>query len=124
MTPVVRDADRKGIRAIAAEVKELAARARDKKLMPEEMMNGTFSVSNLGMYGITEFAAVINPPEGCILAVGTLRNEPVVQDGAIVPGLRMKVTLSCDHRVVDGAIGAEWLAAFKKRIESPVLLLL
>ena len=76
------------------------------------------------MYGIEEFSAVINPPEGCILAVGTLRDEPVVKDGQIVPGKRMRVTLSCDHRVVDGAIGAEWLAAFKRIAESPVLMLL
>ena len=124
VTPVLRDADQKGIREIAAEVKELAEKARNKKLTLEEMQNGTFSVSNLGMYGIEEFSAVINPPEGCILAVGTLRDEPVVKDGQIVPGKRMRVTLSCDHRVVDGAIGAEWLAAFKRIAESPVLMLL
>ncbi|MEZ4336682.1 MAG: dihydrolipoamide acetyltransferase family protein [Sandaracinaceae bacterium] len=124
VTPVVRDADRKGIRAIGAEVRDLAKRARDKKLSPEEMTNGTFSLSNLGMFGIEEFAAVINPPEGCILAVGAVRDEPVVQGGAVVPGKRMKATLSCDHRVVDGALGAEWLAAFKKVIEQPVLMLL
>ena len=124
VTPVIRDADRKGIRAIGAEVRDLAKRARDKKLSPEEMTNGTFSLSNLGMFGIEEFAAVINPPEGCILAVGAVRDEPVVQGGAVVPGKRMKATLSCDHRVVDGALGAEWLAAFKKVIEQPVLMLL
>ncbi len=123
VTPVVRDADLKSIREISAEVRELAGRARDKKLAPDEMMNGTFSVSNLGMYGIEEFAAVINPPEGCILAVGTLREEPVVKGGQIVPGQRMRVTLSCDHRVVDGALGAQWLAAFKKIIEQPILML-
>ncbi len=124
VTPVVRDADHKGVRAIALEVRELASRARDKRLMPEEMMNGTFSVSNLGMYGIEEFAAVINPPEGCILAVGAVRSEPVVVDGAVTVGQRMRVTLSCDHRVVDGSIGAQWLAAFRKAIEQPVLMLL
>ncbi|MCB9593709.1 MAG: pyruvate dehydrogenase complex dihydrolipoamide acetyltransferase [Sandaracinaceae bacterium] len=124
VTPVVRDADRKGIREIAREVRELAGRARDKKLTPEEMTNGTFSLSNLGMYGIEEFAAVINPPEGCILAVGAVRDEPVVVGGAVVAGKRMKATLSCDHRVVDGAVGAQWLAAFKKAIEQPVLMLL
>lgn len=124
VTPVLRDADQKGIREIAREVKELAEKARNKKLTLEEMQNGTFSVSNLGMYGIEEFSAVINPPEGCILAVGTLREEPVVKNGAIAPGKRMRVTLSCDHRVVDGAVGAEWLAAFKRIIESPVLMLM
>lgn len=124
VTPVVRDADRKGLREIAREVRELAGRARDKKLAPEEMMNGTFSVSNLGMFGVESFAAVINPPEGMILAVGTLRREPVVRGDEIVPGQRMRVTLSCDHRVVDGALGARWLAAFQKILEQPVLMLL
>ncbi|MGE0790746.1 MAG: pyruvate dehydrogenase complex dihydrolipoamide acetyltransferase [Sandaracinaceae bacterium] len=124
VTPVVRDADQKGIRAISAEVRELAGRARNKKLTPEEMTNGTFSISNLGMYGIEEFSAVINPPEGCILAVGTLREEPVVKDGAIAIGQRMRVTLSCDHRVVDGALGARWLAAFRELVEHPVLMLI
>ena len=124
VTPVVRDADRKSVREIALEVRELAGRARKKRLMPEEMMNGTFSVSNLGMYGIEHFSAVINPPEGCILAVGAVRSEPVVVGGAIAPGKRMKVTLSCDHRVVDGAVGATWLGAFRALIEQPLLLLL
>lgn len=124
VTPVVRDADRKSLREIAAEVRELAGRARNKKLKPEEMMDGTFSLSNLGMYGIEEFSAVINPPEGMILAVGAVRKEPVLQDGAVVPGTRMRATLSCDHRVVDGALGAEWLAAFKKLIERPTLMLI
>jgi pyruvate dehydrogenase E2 component (dihydrolipoamide acetyltransferase) len=124
MTPVVRDADRKGVAEIADEVKELAARAREKKLQPEEMSNGTFSISNLGMFGIEEFAAVINPPEGAILAVGTVRHEPVIADGAIVPGRRMRFTMSCDHRVVDGATGAKFLAAFKRIVESPFTMLL
>jgi pyruvate dehydrogenase E2 component (dihydrolipoamide acetyltransferase) len=124
MTPVIRDADRKGIAQIADEVRELAARARDKKLQPEEMTNGTFSVSNLGMFGIEEFAAVINPPEGAILAVGALRTEPVVADGSIVPGRRMRFTMSCDHRVVDGATGAKFMAAFKRIVESPLNMLL
>jgi len=124
MTPVLRDADRKGIVQISDEVRALAARARDRKLQPEEMSNGTFSVSNLGMFGIEEFAAVINPPEAAILAVGTLRNEPVVLDGAIVPGRRMRFTMSCDHRVVDGATGAKFMAAFKRIVESPLNLLL
>jgi pyruvate dehydrogenase E2 component (dihydrolipoamide acetyltransferase) len=124
VTPVVRDADRKGVREIAREVRELAGKARSKKLTPEEMTNGTFSLSNLGMYGIEEFAAVINPPEGVILAVGAVRDEPVVKGGQIVAGKRMKVTLSCDHRVVDGALGARWLAVFKTIVEQPVLMLL
>ncbi|MFW2388900.1 MAG: pyruvate dehydrogenase complex dihydrolipoamide acetyltransferase [Polyangiales bacterium] len=124
MTPVLRDADRKGIAQINEEVRELAERARDKKLQPEEMSNGTFSISNLGMFGIEEFSAVINPPEGAILAVGTIRNEPVVEDGAIVPGRRMRFTMSCDHRIIDGATGARFMAAFKKIVESPVSMLL
>ena len=124
MTPVVRDADRKGVAQIADEVRELAGRARDKKLQPEEMTNGTFSISNLGMFGIEEFTAVINPPEGAILAVGTIRNEPVVEDGAIVPGRRMRFTMSCDHRIIDGATGAKFMAAFKRIVEEPLTLLL
>ena len=99
-------------------------RAREKKLQPEEMVDGTFSITNLGMFGIEEFAAVINPPEGAILAVGTLRAEPVVQAGVIVPGRRMRFTMSCDHRVIDGATGARFLAAFKRIVENPLTMLL
>jgi pyruvate dehydrogenase E2 component (dihydrolipoamide acetyltransferase) len=124
VTPVVRDADRKGVLAIARDVKELAEKARSKKLKPEEMMNGTFSVSNLGMFGIEEFGAVINPPEGAILAVGALRDEVGVVDGQVAPVKRMKVTMSCDHRVVDGALGARWLAELKKLLENPMGMLL
>jgi pyruvate dehydrogenase E2 component (dihydrolipoamide acetyltransferase) len=124
MTPVVRDADRKGVMQIAEEVRDLAARARDKKLQLEEMTNGTFSISNLGMFGIEEFTAVINPPEGAILAVGTIRDEPVVEDGAIVPGKRMRFTMSCDHRVIDGATGARFMAALKTLLEAPSNMLL
>ena len=124
MTPVLRDADRKGIAQIAGEVRELAERARDKKLQPEDMSNGTFSISNLGMFGIEAFTAVINPPEGAILAVGTIRDEPVVADGGIVPGRRMRFTLSCDHRLIDGATGAKFMAAFKRIVESPLNMLL
>ncbi len=124
MTPVIRDADRKGVMQIAEEVRDLAARARDKKLQLEEMTNGTFSISNLGMFGIEEFTAVINPPEGAILAVGTIRNEPVVEDGAIVPGKRMRFTMSCDHRVIDGATGASFMAALKTLLEAPPNMLL
>jgi pyruvate dehydrogenase E2 component (dihydrolipoamide acetyltransferase) len=124
VTPVVRDADRKGVAEISREVRELAARAREKKLQPEEMSNGTFSISNLGMFGIEEFSAVINPPEGAILAVGTIRREPVVDGDAIVPGRRMRFTMSCDHRVIDGATGAKFMAAFKAIVETPLTMLL
>ncbi len=123
LTPVVRDADQLGVLAISKAVRDLAARAKDKKLKPEEMTGGTFSISNLGMFGIEQFAAVINPPEGAILAVGVVREEPVVKDGAVVPGQRLRMTLSCDHRVVDGAVGAEFLAVLKRLVESPVTLL-
>lgn len=124
VTPVIRDADRKGLREIAKEARELASRARAKKLAPEEMTNGTFSVSNLGMFGIEDFAAVINPPEGAILAVGAVREEPIVRGGQVVPGKRMRMTLSCDHRVVDGALGARWLQILRGLLEKPVLMLL
>ena len=124
MTPVLRNADRKGVAQIAAEVRDLAERARDKKLQPDDMSNGTFSISNLGMFGIEAFTAVINPPEGAILAVGTIRHEPVVEDGAIVPGRRMRFTMSCDHRLIDGATGAKFMAAFKRVVESPLNMLL
>ncbi len=123
VTPVVRDADRKTVREIAAEVRELAGRARSKKLKPEEMSNGTFSISNLGMYGVDAFAAVINPPEGAILAVGQVRKEPVVRDDAIVVGHRLACTLSCDHRVVDGAIGATFLRELRRLVEHPTRIL-
>ena len=124
VTPVVRHANHKTVLEIADEVRDLAARAKSKKLSPEEMMNGTFSISNLGMYGIDDFAAVINPPEGAILAVGSIRQEPVVVDGAVVPGRRMKMTLSCDHRVVDGAVGAEFLSALRSVLERPTQILI
>ncbi len=124
MTPVIRDADRKGVMQIAEEVRDLAARARDKKLQLEEITNGTFSISNLGMFGIEEFTAVINPPEGAILAVGTIRNEPVIEAGNIVPGKRMRFTMSSDHRVIDGATGAKFMSAFKTLIEAPLNMLL
>jgi len=125
VTPVVRDADKKSVAAIATEIRELAGRAKAKKLKPEEMSNGTFSISNLGMYGIDDFAAVINPPEGAILAIGQVRREPVVRGDAIVPGRRLGMTLSCDHRVVDGAVGATFLKALRGLLEhpSPILLL-
>jgi pyruvate dehydrogenase E2 component (dihydrolipoamide acetyltransferase) len=124
LTPVVRDADRLGVIGISQVVRELAGRAKDKKLKPEEMQGGTFSISNLGMYGIDEFAAVINPPEGAILAVGAVRDEPVVKAGSVVPGKRMALTMSCDHRVVDGALGAEWLKLLRGLLESPINMIL
>lgn len=123
VTPVVRDADKKGLAAIAREVRDLAARARAKKLKPEEMSDGTFSISNLGMFGIDEFSAVINPPEGAILAVGQVRDEPVVRGGDVVPGKRLAMTLSCDHRVVDGAVGAAFLAELRALLERPMRIL-
>jgi pyruvate dehydrogenase E2 component (dihydrolipoamide acetyltransferase) len=123
VTPVVRNADQKSVVAIAREVRELASRARARKLKPEEMADGTFSISNLGMFGIDEFAAVINPPEGAILAVGQVRDVPVVADGAVVPGKRLAMTLSCDHRVVDGAVGAAFLAELRRLLERPLRVL-
>ena len=124
ITPVVRDADRKGVLEISNEVRTLAQRARDKKLQPEEFTNGTFSVSNLGMFGIDEFSAVINPPEGAILAVGAVRDEPIVHDGAIQPGKKMRATLSCDHRVIDGAVGAQFCKVLKQMLEEPTAMLI
>jgi pyruvate dehydrogenase E2 component (dihydrolipoamide acetyltransferase) len=123
VTPVVRDADRKSVLELAAEVRDLATRARDKKLRPEEMSDGTFSISNLGMFGIDAFSAVINPPEGAILAVGRVRPEPVVRGSAVVPGHKLGMTLSCDHRVIDGAVGASFLAALRTLLEHPMQLL-
>jgi pyruvate dehydrogenase E2 component (dihydrolipoamide acetyltransferase) len=123
VTPVVRRADQKSVVGIAREVRELAARARARKLRPEEMSDGTFSISNLGMFGIDEFAAVINPPEGAILAVGQVRDVPVVADGEVVAGKRLAMTLSCDHRVVDGAVGAAFLAELRRLIEHPLRVL-
>ena len=124
ITPVVRDADQKGLAAISNEMKELAQRAREGKLAPEEYQGGTFSISNLGMYGIKQFDAVINPPQAGILAIGTGEQRPVVRDGALDIATVMSVTLSCDHRVVDGAIGADLLTAFKGFIEDPLTMLL
>ena len=122
ITPVVRNADAKSLRQISAEMKELAARARAGRLRPDEYQGGGFTISNLGMYGIREFAAIINPPQACILAVGASEQRPVVRDGALAVATMMACTLSVDHRAVDGALGAEFLAAFKKLIESPVAL--
>ena len=126
ITPIVRNADGKGLAEISAEVKELAGRARAKPmgLAPEEYQGGTFSVSNLGMYGISAFAAIINPPQSMILAVGTAEQRPVVKDGALAVATMMSCTLSVDHRVVDGALGAQFLQAFKGLIEDPLTMLL
>jgi pyruvate dehydrogenase E2 component (dihydrolipoamide acetyltransferase) len=123
ITPVVRDADRKGVTEIAAEVKELAGRAREKKLKPEEFTGSTFSISNLGMFGIEEFTAIINPPEAAILAVGAIAPKVVVDgEGNMAIRQRMRVTLSCDHRVIDGATGAAFLQTLKQYLEEPMLM--
>ncbi|HXD42683.1 MAG TPA: pyruvate dehydrogenase complex dihydrolipoamide acetyltransferase [Ramlibacter sp.] len=123
ITPVVRGADRKTVGSISAEIKALAGRAREGRLMPQEYQGGGFTISNLGMHGIREFAAIINPPQACILAVGAGEQRPVVVDGALAVATVMTCTLSVDHRVVDGAVGAEFLAVFKKLVEHPIALL-
>ncbi len=123
LVPVVRNADTKQLSQITSEVKDFAKRAREKKLQPQDWEGSTFSISNLGMFGIEEFTAIINPPNACILAVGAIRETPVVKNGELAVGQRMKVTLSCDHRVVDGASGAEFLNTFKTYIENPVTIL-
>jgi pyruvate dehydrogenase E2 component (dihydrolipoamide acetyltransferase) len=123
LVPVVRHANEKSLSMINAEVKALAEKARTKKLQPEEWEGNTFTISNLGMFGIEEFTAIINPPDACIMAIGGIREIPVVKDGAVVPGSMMKVTLSCDHRVVDGATGAAFLQTFKNFLEDPVRML-
>ncbi len=122
ITPVVRSADQKSLSQIATEVRELAERARSRKLKPEEYTGASFSISNLGMFGIDEFTAVINPPEGAILAVGAMTAKPVVRDNEIVIRQMMRVTMSCDHRVIDGATGAKFLQTFKKILENPLYL--
>ena len=124
ITPIIRDADAKGVAQIATEIRELAGRAREKKLQPEEYTGATFTISNLGMFGIHEFTAVINPPEAGILAVGGVEETPVVEDGQVVIRSRMKMTMSCDHRVIDGALGAAFLATLKKMLEEPAAMLL
>jgi pyruvate dehydrogenase E2 component (dihydrolipoamide acetyltransferase) len=124
ITPVVRDADRKSVAEISREIKGLAKRARDRKLKPEEFTGSTFTTSNLGMFDVTEFTAIINPPESCILAIGAVRKAPVVVEDRLAVGHRMNVTLSCDHRVVDGALGAQFLAEIRRLLENPVSLLL
>jgi pyruvate dehydrogenase E2 component (dihydrolipoamide acetyltransferase) len=124
ITPVIRDAQAKSILAISTEAKALAKRAKERKLAPSDFTGGTFCVSNLGMMGVDRFSAIINPPNAAILAVGATVRKPVVKDDKIVIGQRMSLTLSCDHRVVDGAIGATYLASLKEILEKPTLLLL
>ena len=125
VTPVIRDAQKKSLREINAAVKDLATRARSKKLKPDEYQGGTLTVSNLGSYGIDNFSAIINPPQSIILSVGAVVKKPVVNaKNEIVVGQRLSIGLSCDHRVVDGAIGAEYLAELRKLIENPALMLI
>ncbi|MCU0239670.1 MAG: pyruvate dehydrogenase complex dihydrolipoamide acetyltransferase, partial [Pyrinomonadaceae bacterium] len=124
ITPVVRAANKKGLLAISGEIKELAARAKAKKLQPEEYTGGTFSISNLGMFGIEQFTAIINPPEAGILAIGGANEKAVVRNGEIVIRSMMNVTMSCDHRVIDGATGAKFLQTFKQMLETPAMMLL
>ncbi len=124
ITPIVKHADQKGLAAISNEMKDLAARAKSGKLKPEEFQGGGFSISNMGMYGVTSFAAIINPPQSAILAVGAGQPRAVVKDGALAVATVMTCTLSVDHRVVDGALGAEWIAEFKRVVEDPLSLML
>jgi len=124
VVPVVRFADNKSLSHIAVEVKDLAQRAHDKKIQPSEMEGGTFAVSNLGMFGVDEFTAIINPPNACILAIGGIKETAVVKNGQLVPGSVMKVTLSSDHRAVDGAVSAAFLKTFKGLLEDPVRILI
>ena len=121
--PVVRYADIKTLSQIHTEVKNLAGKAKNRKLQPDEMQGNTFTISNLGMFGIEEFTAIINPPDAAILAVGGIIEKPIVKNGEIVVGNQMKVTLSCDHRVIDGATGAQFLNTFKDILEDPIRLM-
>ena len=124
LVPVIRFADSKTLSHIAAEVKELSEKARNKQLQPTDWEGNTFTVSNLGMFGIEEFTAIINPPDACILAIGGIKETAIVKDGQLVPGNVMKVTMSCDHRVVDGATGASFLQTLKNLLEDPVRILI
>ncbi|HQP20673.1 MAG TPA: 2-oxo acid dehydrogenase subunit E2, partial [Phenylobacterium sp.] len=123
ITPIIRSAETKGLAQIALEAKDLAERARSRKLKPDEFQGGTFSISNLGMFGIKAFASIINEPQGCILSVGAGEQRPVVKNGQLAVATVMTVTLTCDHRVVDGAVGARWLQAFKTLIEDPITMI-
>jgi pyruvate dehydrogenase E2 component (dihydrolipoamide acetyltransferase) len=124
ITPIIKAAETKGLQQISAQMRDLGSRARAGKLKLAEFQGGTFSISNLGMYGIRNFAAVINPPHGAILAVGAGDPRPVVKNGALAVATVMSCTIACDHRVVDGAVGAQWLQVFKKIIEAPAMLAL
>jgi pyruvate dehydrogenase E2 component (dihydrolipoamide acetyltransferase) len=124
LVPVIRHADRKGMGEINQEVRELAGLAKERKLQPQQMSGNTFTISNLGMFDITEFTAIINPPDACILAVGSIKQQPIVKDGELAVGNVMKLTLSCDHRVVDGASGAKFLATLKAMLENPLNILI
>jgi pyruvate dehydrogenase E2 component (dihydrolipoyllysine-residue acetyltransferase) len=124
VVPVVRFADNKSLSHIASEVKNLAQRAQDKKLQPSDWEGSTFSISNLGMFGIEEFTAIINPPDACILAVGGIKETAIVKNGQLAVGNIMKVTLSCDHRAVDGAVGSAFLKTLKGLLEDPVRILI
>ena len=123
IVPVIRNAHTKGLGQIGKDARELAKKARERKLTPAEYSGGTFSVSNLGMFGIDQFTAIINPPEAAILAVGASETKPVWENGAWVPRQRMRVTLSCDHRVIDGAIGAKFLQTLRQLLEAPMMML-
>ena len=122
ITPIIRQADNKGLSQISTEMKDLASRARERKLKPTEYQGGTFSISNLGMMGIKEFGSIINEPHGMILCEGNQR--PIVREGALDVATIMTVTLTCDHRVIDGALGAKWLQHFKRYIEKPITMML
>lgn len=123
VVPVIKFADAKGFAQIGAEVKDMVVKAKTKKLMPQDMQGGTFAISNLGMYGIEDFTSIVNPPNGCILSVGGIKETPIVKNGEIVPGNVMKLSLSCDHRVVDGATGSEFLQTLKAYLENPVMMI-
>lgn len=123
VVPVIKFADSKGFSQIGAEVKDMVVKAKTKKLMPEDMQGGTFAISNLGMYGIEDFTSIVNPPNGCILSVGAIKETPIVDNGEIKPGNVMKLSLSCDHRVVDGATGSEFLLTLKSYLENPVMMM-
>ena len=123
ITPIIREAENRSLADISKAMKDLAARARDRKLKPEEFQGGTFSLSNLGMFGIKNFSSIINEPQGMILSVGAGEQRPVVHKGQLAVAAVMSVTLTCDHRVVDGSTGAKWINAFKGYVEDPVTML-
>jgi pyruvate dehydrogenase E2 component (dihydrolipoamide acetyltransferase) len=123
ITPILRNADRKSLAQVSQEIKQLASKAKDGKLKPEEFQGGSFTISNLGMFGVTDFQAIVNPPQAGILAIGTIQDKPVVKNGAVVPGKILSVTLSCDHRAIDGAEAAQFVKTLKELIENPILFL-